>query len=97
MFVRRCGHPRLRLRRRYHRANMITGQCFDWRDEMANARKTPVDLQQDRDLVVDRWLRDEVARTYDEVIACPDRVVPAETVRERLQLRNLERRAGHDH
>jgi hypothetical protein len=64
---------------------------------MANARKTPVGLQQDRDLVVDRWLRGEVARTYDEVMACPDRVVPAETVRERLQLRNLERRAGHDH
>ena len=97
MFVRRCGHTRLRLRCRCRHAKMTMGQCFDWRDEMANARKTPVDLQQDRDLVVDRWLRDEVARTYDEVSACPDRVVPAESVRERLQLRKLERRGGNDH
>ncbi len=52
---------------------------------------------QERDAAVERWLHDEVAKTYDEVMACPDRVVPAETVRERLQLRNLERRAGHDH
>lgn len=64
---------------------------------MARVRKTPVGLQQDRDLVVERWLQDEVARTYDEVMANSDRVVPAETVRERLQLRNLERRADNDH
>lgn len=64
---------------------------------MARVRKTPVGLQQDRDLVVERWLQDEVARTYDEVMANSDRVVPAETVRERLRWRNLERRAGNDH
>ena len=64
---------------------------------MASARKTPDGLRQDRDLVVDRWLRDEVARTYDEVMACPDRVVPAEMVRERLRLRHLERCAVDDH
>lgn len=64
---------------------------------MAKVRKTPVGLQQDRDLVVERWLQDEVARTYDEVMANSDRVVPAETVRERLRWRNLERRAGNDH
>ena len=64
---------------------------------MARVRKTPVGLQQDRDLVVERWLHDEVVKTYDEVMANPDRVVPAETVRERLRWRNLERRAGNDH
>jgi|AntAceMinimDraft_12_1070368.scaffolds.fasta_scaffold18980_5 hypothetical protein len=64
---------------------------------MARIRKTPVGLQQDRDLVVERWLQDEVARTYDEVMANSDRVVPAETVRERLRRRNLERRASKDH
>ena len=47
---------------------------------MVRVRKTPVGLQQDRDLVVERWLQDEVARTYDEVMANSDRVVPAETV-----------------
>ena len=64
---------------------------------MAGVRKTPVGMPQDRDLVAERWLRDDVARTYDEVMASPDRVVPAETVRERLYRRNLERRAGNDH
>jgi hypothetical protein len=64
---------------------------------MTRIRKTPVGLQQDRDLVVERWLQDEVARTYDEVMANSDRVVPAETVRERLRRRNLERRASKDH
>lgn len=64
---------------------------------MARVRKRPVGLQQDRDLVVERWLQDEVARTYDEVMANLDRVVSAETVRERLRRRNLERRAGNDH
>ena len=64
---------------------------------MARVRNRPVGLDQVRDLVVERWLQDEVARTYDEVVANSDRVVPAETVRERLQLRNLERRAGNDH
>ena len=64
---------------------------------MARVRRRPVGLQQDRDLVVERWLQDEVARTYDQVMANSDRVVPAETVRERLRWRNLERRAGNDH
>lgn len=52
---------------------------------------------QERDAAVERWLHDEVVKTYDEVMANPDRVVPAETVRERLRLRNLERRADNDH
>jgi antitoxin ParD1/3/4 len=48
---------------------------------------------QERDSAVERWLHDEVARTYDEVMASPDRVVPAETVRERLRARHVERYA----
>jgi len=64
---------------------------------MARVRNRPVGLDQVRDLVVERWLQDEVARTYDEVVANSDRVVSAETVRERLRRRNLERRAGNDH
>ena len=49
---------------------------------------------QERDSAVERWLHDEVARTYDEVMASPDRGVPAETVRERLRLHDLEWRVG---
>lgn len=46
---------------------------------------------QERDAAVERWLHDEVARTYDEVSASPDRVVSGEAVRERLRARHLER------
>lgn len=46
---------------------------------------------QERDAAVERWLHDEVVKTYDEVMANPDRVVPAETVRERLRARHVER------
>jgi antitoxin ParD1/3/4 len=46
---------------------------------------------QERDAAVERWLHDEVAKTYDEVMANPDRVVPAETVHERLRARHVER------
>lgn len=48
---------------------------------------------QERDAAVERWLHDEVTRTYDEVAASPDRVVPAEAVRERLRARHLQRGA----
>ena len=46
---------------------------------------------QERDAAVERWLHDEVARTYDEVAASPDRVVSGKAVRERLRARHLER------
>ena len=46
---------------------------------------------QERDAAVERWLHDEVARTFDEVAANPDRVVSGEAVRERLRARHLER------
>ena len=64
---------------------------------MTGVQKTVVGMPLDRDLAVERWLHDEVARTYDELMAKPDRVVRAEAVRERLHLRHLERRAVNDH
>ena len=63
---------------------------------MAGVRKTPVGMPQDRDFDLEHWLQSEVARAYDEVVANPDRVVPAKTVRERLRRRNLERCGGND-
>jgi hypothetical protein len=73
------------------------GQSFDWRDEMSGVRKTPVGMPQDRDFDLEHWLQSEVARTYDAVMASSNCVVPDETVRERLHLRHLERRAVNDH
>lgn len=44
---------------------------------------------------VERWLRDEVAPTCEEIAANPDRVVSAEEVRESLRMLYLEaRKAG---
>jgi len=64
---------------------------------MTGVQKTAVGMPLDRDWALELWLKDEVARTYDEVMANPDRVVTAETVRERLHLRHLERCAVNDH
>ena len=64
---------------------------------MTGVQKTVVGMPLDRDLAVEHWLQDEVAKTYDEVMAKPDRVVPAELVRERLRVRHLERCAVNDH
>ena len=46
---------------------------------------------QERDAAVERWLRDEVAKTCDEIAADPDRVVLADAVQQRLRTRHLER------
>lgn len=59
---------------------------------MTGVQKTVVGMPLDRDWAFELWLKDEVARTYDEVMADPDRIVTAETFRERLHLRHLERR-----
>ncbi|UIJ83896.1 ribbon-helix-helix domain-containing protein [Rhizobium leguminosarum] len=40
-----------------------------------------------RDAAVEKWLRDEVARTYDEMKAYPERALSAEEVRRRLDAR----------
>jgi seryl-tRNA synthetase len=64
---------------------------------MSGIRKTPVGMPQDRDFDLEHWLQSEVARTYDEVMASSNCFVPAETVRERLHLRHLERRTVNDH
>jgi putative addiction module CopG family antidote len=40
---------------------------------------------QARDAAVERWLRDEVAKSYDELEADPSIAIPAETVMERLR------------
>jgi len=49
---------------------------------------------QERDAAVERWLRDEVAKTCDEIAADPDRVVLADAVQRRLRARHLERSAA---
>ena len=43
---------------------------------------------QDRDAVMERWLREDVARTFDAALAQPDSLRPLEDVMDRL-------RAGH--
>ncbi|MBY5457104.1 ribbon-helix-helix domain-containing protein [Rhizobium beringeri] len=40
-----------------------------------------------RDAAVEKWLRDEVAPTYDEMKAYPERALSAEEVRRRLDAR----------
>ena len=47
---------------------------------------------QERDAAVERWLRDEVAKTCDEIAADPDRVVLADAVQQHLRARHLERK-----
>jgi len=47
---------------------------------------------QERDAAVERWLRDEVAKTCDEIAADPDRVVLADAVQQRLRARHRERK-----
>ena len=49
---------------------------------------------QERDAAVERWLRDEVAKTCDEIAADPDRVVLADAVQRHLRARHLERSAA---
>ena len=46
---------------------------------------------QERDSAVERWLREEVAETYDKMLEDPGRAVPADKVRERLR----DRHVGH--
>ena len=48
---------------------------------------------QARDAAVERWLRDEVAKSYDEFEADPSIGVPAETIMERLRASQRARMA----
>ena len=48
----------------------------------------------EQDLAVERWLRDEVAPTYDEVKAHPERKLPAKAVFSELRARYTHRRKG---
>ena len=45
---------------------------------------------QERDSAVERWLRDEVAKTHDMMMEDRSRAVPAEKIRERLRARHAE-------
>lgn len=49
---------------------------------------------QERDAAVERWLREEVAPTYDALKAKPDDVRSAQQVAERLRARHAARRKG---
>ena len=48
---------------------------------------------QAQEQAVERWLRDEVARSVDEVAASPDGVVPVEDVLARIKAKKLKSRA----
>jgi len=48
---------------------------------------------QAQEQAVERWLRDEVARSVDEVSASPDGVVPVEDVLARIKAKKLKSRA----
>jgi antitoxin ParD1/3/4 len=46
---------------------------------------------QERDAAVERWLREEVAPTYDAMQADPARAVPADRVLQNLRTRHAKR------
>ncbi|MCJ2123310.1 type II toxin-antitoxin system ParD family antitoxin [Methylobacterium sp. J-077] len=46
---------------------------------------------QERDAAVERWLRDEVGATYDEMKAHPERAVSSEDMAERMRQRHEAR------
>ena len=46
---------------------------------------------QERDAVVEDWLRDEVAETYDATIAAPGQAVSADRVTAALRARHADR------
>lgn len=46
---------------------------------------------QERDLAVERWLREEVAPAYDALRAEPERALSAEAVTERIRAHHAER------
>ena len=48
----------------------------------------------ERDDVFERWLREEVARSYEEYRADPDAAVPADQVMDRIRARAAARRGG---
>ena len=48
---------------------------------------------QAQEQAVERWLRDEVARSVDEVAASPDGVIPVEDVLARIKAKKLKSRA----
>src|SRR5262249_25864561 len=49
---------------------------------------------QERDAAVERWLREEVAPTYDAMKEDPSRARPAKEVFERIRARHLKRGTG---
>lgn len=51
----------------------------------------------ERDAVFERWLREEVTRSYDEYKADPLAAIPADQVMERIRARAAARRGGADH
>ncbi len=49
---------------------------------------------QERDAAVERWLREEVAPTYDAMQAAPQRALPAEAVFDKIRDRHASRLKG---
>jgi len=46
---------------------------------------------QERDTAVERWLREDVAQTYDAMMADPNRGIPAEQVFAEIRARHASR------
>ncbi len=51
---------------------------------------------QERDEAVERWLTDEVAKTYDAHVAEPDRALPLTTAFNAIRARHATRASGED-
>ena len=45
----------------------------------------------ERDAAIERWLVEEVAPTYDAMVADPDRAIPADEVWDAIEARHAER------
>lgn len=59
-------------------------------ESASEVAKAGFNALQEYDLAVERWLRDEVATTCEEIAANPDRVVSADEVHESLRMLYLE-------
>ena len=46
---------------------------------------------QERDAAMERWLREDVARTYDAALAQPDSLRPLEDVMDRLRAMHVQK------